>query len=425
MRFVELFKKIRHRHSRSKGDSMYNDSIDVTAIDDAEYDSMNAIHRRYLLLKRIGNREYCEVWKCRDRYDGKEYAIKLYTQRAIPDYATQNVVSMYQLFTRLRSPYLLPIINCISENGHTYILMPLCKKGSIESLAGTFSEKELWKLIHDIAGGLSFIHTNDIIHMDVKPSNILCYNNTYVLSDFGISVKIKEIIYNVDKYKTLGAVSYMSPEHFIQDGNLTSASDIWALGATIYTMAVGVPPFDGLGGRGQLLSISEGISLGERFSDSLNHLVASCLCASGSSRPSATMVFEIAQRMIDSSTGQTVSLRGGEYMHRSTVFLNNYSAQALRVYEDLRILQDPSSLLFGIMDIYGNTLVDFIYDKIYPFGETAWPGPGPCPPREDFFLGAFFRQREFVGYLFIKEDGAIEEYGRCTQKRFMELSTMT
>lgn len=67
----------------------------------------------------------------------------------------------------------------------------------------------------------------------------------------------------------------------------------------------------------------------------------------------------------------------------------------------------------------------FLYDDIHNIGEFCWPGPGPLPPPDRFFIGAFFRQGADAGYLIIKKDGGMTEYKRCSYKKFVSLSQLT
>lgn len=101
-------------------------------------------------------------------------------------------------------------------------------------------------------------------------------------------------------------------------------------------------------------------------------------------------------------------------------FRNYYPKRAIEVLISHRIEQQESNALFGIVDSSHNVMVDFIYDSIEPFIEAClpWSRLKPLQPKERFFLGAFFRQGESVGYLRISDDGSIEEYVRCSWKEY-------
>ena len=76
------------------------------------------------------------------------------------------------------------------------------------------------------------------------------------------------------------------------------------------------------------------------------------------------------------------------------------------------------SSLFGIVNTKGGILVDFIYDYIEPFTFTCLPGPGPLPPLDRWFVGAFFTLGNNVGYLRIYADGHVAEYGTCSKEEY-------
>lgn len=108
-------------------------------------------------------------------------------------------------------------------------------------------------------------------------------------------------------------------------------------------------------------------------------------------------------------------------------FYNTYNETILNAMKRYKIAKSKDKLLYGIVDDKGNIIVDFLYDEIHNIGEFCWPGPGPgpLPPPERFFIGAFFRQGNDAGYLFIKEDGGITEYKRCSHKEFISLTQLT
>ena len=91
---------------------------------------------------------------------------------------------------------------------------------------------------------------------------------------------------------------------------------------------------------------------------------------------------------------------------------------SLRIVRGLRIAKSKNSSFFGIVNTRGVILVNFIYDYIEPFTFTCLPGPGPLPPPDRWFIGAFFTRGNYVGWLRIRCDEYIEEYGSCTRKEY-------
>lgn len=106
-------------------------------------------------------------------------------------------------------------------------------------------------------------------------------------------------------------------------------------------------------------------------------------------------------------------------------FYNDYSESILAAMQEYRIVKSADKSMYGIVDGSGNVIVDFMYDEILNFRECCWPGPGPLPPKDDFFIGAFFRQGENVGYLVISDDGSVTEYKKCSRKHYDNLCHLT
>ena len=64
-----------------------------------------------------------------------------------------------------------------------------------------------------------------------------------------------------------------------------------------------------------------------------------------------------------------------------------------------KITKSKDKLLYGIVDDKGYIIVDFLYDEIHNIGEFCWPGPGPFPPSDEFFIGAFLdKEKTLVTY---------------------------
>lgn len=94
-----------------------------------------------------------------------------------------------------------------------------------------------------IADGLAFAHTNGVVHRDIKPANIMVFDNgTIKIADFGVAL-IPTGSQTVDGM-TCGSPKYMSPEQ-INGRRVDGRSDIFSLGAVLYEMLVGRPPFSG------------------------------------------------------------------------------------------------------------------------------------------------------------------------------------
>lgn len=375
--------------------------------------------RHYELISPIGAGSYATVWKAFDFQANMYCAIKLYEKGRVD---LRQIMLAHEEIGKLHHPNIVPIKECFFWGNKLVVVMPYYSKGSIEDLCGSMSEDDLWRLSQDVAGGLEYLHSRGFLHLDIKPANILVDDNDgrFIIADFGRSMEKTQVYPGVP---VIMHKSYMAPEQHLGD-DVSSACDIWSMGATLYEMAVGFLPYNGQDGLWQFVQGDKTpmAIIGEKYSARLNELVSACLIPNPVARPTA-------EELVRFTEGENKHLgTSNKYKHTKThqKLRGSYSKKAMRRLADYKIkVKSPESPLYGVADGKGNQLVDYQYDFISSFVETAWPGPGVLPPAERCFLGAYFVKGGIVGYLYIKEDGSIEEYGRCTKEQFRILSQLT
>ena len=148
-------------------------------------------------------------------------------------------------------PNLLPPEEYAVLNDTYYLVFPYTQKGTLRQFVGkNISDKVVWKLISDIASGLEELHTHQpqIIHDDIKPSNILVVdNNSFALTNYGIHFETD--IQRIDNQND--GMAYMAPERFQAASSPHPESDIWAFGSVLYEVLSGNKPFGEQGGKNQ------------------------------------------------------------------------------------------------------------------------------------------------------------------------------
>ncbi len=226
-------------------------------------------------------------------------AIKIYRPKNALDVdGEQSFRQEFKTIFNCHHANLIPTTDYSIFDGMPYLVMPFCKNGSAEKLVGKLTAPDdIWKFIFDTASGLEYLHScsPQIIHQDIKPGNILIdANGNYCITDFGISVKsgIKD-----DQYldnETCGTTIYMPPERFYDEYNVDSASDVWALGATIYELINGDVPFGSEGGKAQK-EHKVVPPLNHNVPKAIRTLIYSCLNANPKKRPSAHQIAELAR----------------------------------------------------------------------------------------------------------------------------------
>lgn len=323
---------------------------------------------RYLLKERKGRGSFGEVWLATDQEAGIDFAIKIYV--AMNSQGLDEFRKEYQLSCNLINSNLLHVnhMGVCQEDSCPYLVMPYCPKGSA-SMVGRVDEHTIWKFLHDVANGLSYLHNQrpPIIHQDIKPDNILqTVNGDFVITDFGISKQMRATMHAA-AHDTSGAVAYMGPERFSRQYQTVKASDIWSLGATLYELATGQLPFEGRGG-GMLNAGAEVPDLPPAYSAELNNVVRSCMARETWDRPSATQLADLADQV----------LKGG------TPSVQAPSAEPVAQPAAAAVQGKSRNILYAVLGVVIIALVGFIAYMLFGGNDAAQPAspsrPAPTQP---------------------------------------------
>ena len=266
------------------------------------------IQSRYRLLSLKGRGSFGEVWLAKDEQTDLEVAVKVYI--ALDDRGLEEFKAEYKNSYSLNHPNLLHAYYYDVVDRQPFLVMPYCPD-SAESLVGNADEKTLLRFIKDVASGLEFLHSKDIIHRDIKPDNVLInQEGNFVITDFGVSSKMKSTLRRnstraMSRNDIAGTIGYMAPELFSRTPDAVKATDIWALGATIYEMASGELPFFGQGGA-LLLRGADVPELRGEWSDGFRDIVEACLAKDTWDRPTAAKLAGWANDLLN---GRPVSLQ--------------------------------------------------------------------------------------------------------------------
>ncbi len=267
-------------------------------------------HNRYRLIEKKGSGSFGEVWLARDEQTGIEVAVKIYI--ALDDRGVEEFRAEYKTAFALNHPHLLHANFFDVCEQRPYLVMQYCPSSAV-SLVGAIDEQTVWKFIRDVADGLAYLHEQDVVHRDIKPDNILRDSNgRFLITDFGLSLRMRSTLRrNSARQKNTdnvaGAIGYMAPEMFSAKPQAVKATDIWALGVTIYEIATGEMPFFGQGGVMELHG-AELPELPNKYSKELEQLMIKCLAKEPWDRPTASNILEVASHHINNNgNAKTVS----------------------------------------------------------------------------------------------------------------------
>jgi eukaryotic-like serine/threonine-protein kinase len=202
----------------------------------------------YELLEKIGSGGMGVVYKARQIKLNRTVAVKMILRGALAD---EDDIRRFNLeaeaVASLDHPAIVPIFEVGQHEGHHYFSMGFVEGESLKQRlsGGPLVPCEAAKLIMKVAEGIAYAHQRGVIHRDLKPANILLdQNGNPRVTDFGLAKKVHGDSSLTESDQIVGTPSYMPPEQAAgKRGELSPAADIYSLGATLYALLAGRPPF--------------------------------------------------------------------------------------------------------------------------------------------------------------------------------------
>ena len=202
---------------------------------------------RYRLRGELGRGGMGVVWRAWDPVLDRELALKeLPAQLAMNPSMLERFRREARALAKLSHPNVVQVHDYVEERGRSFIAMELVDGGDLEGeLAdGTPPLARALEIVDQLAGALEAAHAQGIVHRDVKPRNILrTASGTLKVTDFGLARLAGSSGQTLDG-SIMGTPRYMSPEQ-AGGGQTDERSDAYSLGATLFHVLAGRPPFDG------------------------------------------------------------------------------------------------------------------------------------------------------------------------------------
>lgn len=186
---------------------------------------------KYHIIDTIDKAGYSTVYLAKDS-DSKEYALKKIEQ---PRYVRfiENEIKHLKILNEFNP---LKFYDAIKKDGDIHFVFDYAKNGNLKKYVekiGSFNEDQTLEFIKQIIETLTFAKNRNLLHLDLKPANILLYENRFVLSDWGNSIED-----DVSKSVHLkGNPIYIAPEFYY--GYRTLSSEIYSLGCSVYFLLTG------------------------------------------------------------------------------------------------------------------------------------------------------------------------------------------
>ena len=230
-----------------RGVPIYQETADPTT--GYELRPGQVLDNRFLILETISRSGMATIFKATDQKTKQTVAVKvpLMQYESDPDFYSR-FQREEEIMSRLDHPFILKFIPVEEEQrSRPYIVTEYLRGYTLSHLLNSVSpmpEKDAVKLASRVCEALDYMHGHGIVHRDLKPQNImLCNDGTIRIMDFGIA-KYREgrRITFTGFTPAVGTPDYMAPEQ-VKGKRGDERTDIYSLGAILYEMVVGVPPF--------------------------------------------------------------------------------------------------------------------------------------------------------------------------------------
>ncbi|MGI9327269.1 MAG: serine/threonine-protein kinase [Pseudomonadales bacterium] len=329
------------------------------------------------LNEEIGRGGMGIVYRARQKSLGRDVAVKLILRGA---QASADEQARFQAevaaAATLDHPHIVPIYDVGTAEGYHYFGMKLINGQTLASkmAEGPLPEREAAELIMVVARAIQYAHQQGVIHRDLKPANILLdqLGQPHV-SDFGLAKQVTTSKSLTQTGAILGTPTYMAPEQAASGRGLVGPlSDVYSLGAILYTLLTGRPPLQGASPVDTVLMVLEQDPLpprllNPRVSRDLEMIVLRCLQKPGELRyASAGLLADDLQAFL---AGESISARSGKFSHIvARVFRDTPHASVL---ENWGVLWMWHAAVLLVLCLTTNWL--HLSRGAWPVMNTPWP----------------------------------------------------
>ena len=217
----------------------------------ATLDSLrNALADRYGIERELGQGGMATVYLARDLKHERRVAVKVLHQDLAAALGAERFLAEIKTTANLQHPHILPLHDSGAADGFLFYVMPYVDGETLRARLEREQQLPITdavRIAREVAGALDYAHRHDVIHRDIKPENILVHDGQALVADFGIALAVQQASgpRMTQTGLSLGTPQYMSPEQAMGERHIDARSDVYALGAVLYEMLAGDPPFTG------------------------------------------------------------------------------------------------------------------------------------------------------------------------------------
>lgn len=208
-----------------------------------------ALSERYRIDRVLGEGGMATVYLAEDLKHKRTVAVKVMRPELAETLGSDRFLREIEIAAQLNHPNILPVFDSGSTKGILWYVMPYIEGESLPARLHRETQlpvAEALRIAREVAEALAYANGRGIIHRDIKPANILLSHGHALVADFGIARAMGNDAGSITKTGlAVGTPQYMSPEQATGARDVDGRADVYALGAVLYEMVSGEPPFTG------------------------------------------------------------------------------------------------------------------------------------------------------------------------------------
>ncbi|PON78931.1 Serine/threonine protein kinase [Parasponia andersonii] len=203
----------------------------------------------YILGPRVGSGSFAVVWRSRHRKSGIEVAVKEIDKKQLSTKISESLLKEISILSTIDHPNIIRLFEAIETEEKIYLVLEYCDGGDLAAYInrhGRVTEAVARHFMRQLAEGLQVLQERHLIHRDLKPQNLLLSTSNsstplLKIGDFGFA---RSLMPQGLADTLCGSPLYMAPE-IIKNKKYDAKADLWSVGAILFQLVTGRPPFDG------------------------------------------------------------------------------------------------------------------------------------------------------------------------------------
>ncbi len=190
------------------------------------------------------------VYLAQDVKHDRKVALKVLRPELAAVIGAERFLQEIKVTANLQHPHILPLHDSGEADSFLYYVMPYVEGDTLRDKLKRERQlaiEDAIEITRSVASALDYAHRQGVIHRDIKPENVLLHDGQALVADFGIALAVSQASGTrlTETGLSIGTPHYMSPEQAMGDRELDARSDVYSLGAMLYEMLAGDPPYTG------------------------------------------------------------------------------------------------------------------------------------------------------------------------------------